>query len=215
MNYQKSNEEYSKQLRLTGNKLVHFLVTLVIFYVFWLLFRYGTLVPMKNVGYRYNYFIVIGYAIVLFFFNRTYNSYLLGYTRIRTLASSESLSQLFSIVLVYIAVTIGWNKFRSPLYFIPMLFVQLVWNCLWAYQATGYYFKLYKAKKTILIYRNELDKKRFGSIKGKPSERIYQIAEEFRYEGKSFVEIRHRLEGYEAVFVAGVDSRCRNGISKY
>ena len=34
MNYQKSNEEYSKQLRLTGNKLVHFLVTLVIFYVF-------------------------------------------------------------------------------------------------------------------------------------------------------------------------------------
>ncbi len=215
MNYQKSNEEYSKQLRLTGNKLAHFLVTVAIFYIFWLLFRYGTLVPMKSVGYRYNYFITIGYAIVLFFFNRTYNSYLLGYTRIRTLASSESLSQIFSIVLVYIAVTIGWNKFRSPLYFIPMLFVQLIWNCLWAYQATGYYFKLYAAKKTILIYRNELDKKRFGSIKGKPSERIYQIAEEFRYEGKSFVEIRPRLEGYEAVFVAGVDSRCRNGISKY
>ncbi len=215
MNDQKYNEEYKKQLCLTGIKLGHFLVTLAFFYAFWLLFRYGKLMPLRNAGYRYNYLILLGYAIVLFFFNRTYNSYLLGYTRIRTLAFSESLSQFFTIVLVYVTVSIGWNRFRNPLCFLPMLLLQTGWNCLWAYMATGYYFRLYDLRKTILIYRNELDKKRFGSIKGKPSERIYKIAEEFQYDGKSFEEIRPRLKGYDAIFVAGVDSRCRNGIVKY
>ena len=56
---------------------------------------------------------------------------------------------------------------------------------------------------------------RFGSIHGKPSERLYHIEKELRYDGYSFEEIRDRLDGYDAVFVAGVHSRCRNGIAKY
>ncbi|MBQ6474140.1 MAG: hypothetical protein IJJ33_19280 [Victivallales bacterium] len=91
----------------------------------------------------------------------------------------------------------------------------MLFDAAWSYYASAYYFKVYPVKKTILIYRNELDKKRFGSIHGKPSERLYRIDEELRYDGYSFEEIRDRLNGYDAVFVAGVHSRCRNGIAKY
>lgn len=65
-----------------------------------------------------------------------------------------------------------------------------------------------------LIY-NELDKKRFGTIEGKPIERLYRIEKEFRYSGDDFREIRPLLEGYDAVFVSGLHPNCRNEIAIY
>ena len=49
---------------------------------------------------------------------------------------------------------------------------------------------------------------------GKPTERMYKITKELQYDG-SFYKLKPELEGFDAVFVAGVNSRCRNGILKY
>ena len=215
MNHVNAKRERRKQVRLVISKILHTTIALVIFYCFWLLFRYGEIPTVKAIGYRYNYFVLIGYGVILFFFNRTYNSYLLGYTRMRMLVFAQFISQLFSIIIIYFGVSIAWDHFISPKPFLPMLAVQLLLDVVWTVVSSNYYFKLNKPKKTLLIYRNKVDKKRFGSIKGKPSERIYKITEEFCYQGKSFKKIKDRLEGFEAVFVAGVDSRCRNGIAKY
>ncbi len=69
-------------------------------------------------------------------------------------------------------------------------------------------------KKTIFIYRNNVDKYRFGITKGKQLEKIYNIASELQYDG-SYKDLKPYLLGYDAIFVAGVNSRCRNGILKY
>lgn len=196
-------------------KMAHILSSVLLFYAAWLLYRYGRFTEISRYGYRYNYFVTIGYAVLVFFFNRTYNAYLLGYNRIRTLAYAQFLSQFFSAGIIWLVTAVAWNRWHGPWIFFALLAVQLVLDAFWSYFATDYYFSHYPAKKTILIYRNDLDKQRFGSIKGKPSERIYHIAEEFQYDGYSFKAISHRLEGYDAVFVAGVHSRCRNGIAKY
>ena len=214
MELNKSQEEYLRQLKTTVIKLIHLLLSVGIFYIFWLLFRFGHLSPTKDAGFRYNYLTTIGYGVILFFFNRTYNSYLLGYSRIRDLVFSELISQLFSVASLYFLVSIGWNQWNSPVWFLPMLAVQLVLDIVWAYLANGYFFKLYPPKKTILIYRNKMDKKRFGSIRGKPSERLYSITKELMYDGR-FTDLRDQLKGYDAIFVAGVNSQCRNGILKY
>lgn len=215
MSQTESNREHIRQVIITVMKLLHYTVTCGIFYVFWILFRYGSFSEASEIGFRYNYFVLLGYGAILFFFNRTYNSYLLGYNRIRTVAFSEFLAQLLTLFITYAGVSVAWNRLYNPLWFIPMLFCQAILDILWSYYGNLIYFKLYPTKKTILIYRNELDKQRFGSIKGKPTERLYRIEEEFEYKGNSFREIRDRLEGYEAVFVAGVNARCRNGIAKY
>ena len=196
-------------------KLVHFVVSIIVFYCFWLLFRYETLTPIKTIDYRYNYFICGGYAVVLYLFTRTYNAYLLGYTRIRGLAFSQFISQFFSVVIVYFSVTIAWAKINSPLWFVPMLVLQGVWDCVWSFFTSSYFYRTIPPRKALLIYRNEMDKRRFGSIAGKPVGRIYTIVEELQYDGYRFKEIKEKLEGYEAIFVAGINSRCRNGISKY
>ena len=207
--------ENQKQLHIMLLKLLHLGLILLIFYCAWLLFRYGALSGMNKYAFRYNYYVAAGYLVCVSFFNRTYNSYLLGYSRIRTLAFSQFLSQFFSAGIMWFVVCAAWKHWKAPWIFFAALAVQLVIDTAWSYFANGYYFKLYPPKKTILIYRNELDKKRFGSLKGKPSERLYTITEEFQYDGYSFQAIREKLVGYDAIFVAGVHSRCRNGIAKF
>ncbi len=212
---EKTNIHYNRipSMKLFVLKLVHFLISIAIFFVFWTLFRYGRL-TLTGYGYRYNYYVTVGYAVLLLLFNRTYNSYLLGYTRIRMLVFYQFLSQLFAVSIVWVGAMIAWKKFASPLFLIIMLAVQLIVDVAWSYASTSIFFANITRKRTVLVYRNELDKKRFGSIKGKATERIYKIEKEIKYDGE-FVELRNQLKGYEAIFVAGVNSRCRNGILKY
>jgi len=205
---------FQKKLKLLGLKLLHLAVTVVLFAVAWIRFRYHGKADWTDVGFRYNYFILFGYAVVLFFFYRTYNAYLLGYSRIRTLIFGQIISQIFASVIIYLVVSIAWNHFDNPLMFITLWVPQFVLDVAWSYYVSRYYFRLNPPKKTILIYRNALDRRRFGSLKGKPSGRLYTVTKEVMYNGK-FKDLREHLDKYEAVFVAGVNSRCRNGILKY
>lgn len=95
-----------------------------------------------------------------------------------------------------------------------LLIVQFLLDVAWSLFGNWFYYHLIPPRKTLLIYRNALDRKRFGSIVGKPNERLYQVTNELQYDG-TFKELKDKLHGYEAVFVAGVNSRCRNGILKY
>ena len=149
------------------------------------------------------------------FFNRTYNSYLFGYMRIRNLAFQQMLAQLFPTIVIYIGVSIGWNHWNEPWVFIILLAAYNLFDIAAAYLGNLLYFKLNPPRRTLLIYRNKRDRRRFGSIAGKPTERLYRIEKELQFDG-TFEEIRPELEkGYEAVFVAGLNSHCRNGILKF
>lgn len=196
-------------------KLVHFSVTVILFFLMFLLFRYGRLSGIEDVGFRYNFIVTVTFGFLVFFFNRIYNTYLFGYCRIRTLAFAEFLSQLFSLVIIYFGVSIGWNQWKAPWLFLALLAVYAVFDCAFAFFGNWYYFHLNPPRKTLLIYRNNRDRRRFGSIEGKPTERLYVIAKEIKFDG-TFDEIKDELgQGYEAVFVAGLNSHCRNGVLKY
>ena len=196
-------------------KTIHFAITLALFFAMFLLFRYRTLSGIQDVGFRYNYIVTAGFGLVFAFCNRTYNSYLFGYCRIRTLAFAQALSQLFSLTLVYFGVSIAWNQWKAPWPHLVLLVIFIALDIAFSYFGNWYYFYLNPPRKTLLIYRNNRDRRRFGSITGKPTERLYQIVKEIKFDG-TFEEIKPELDaGYEAVFVAGLNSHCRNGILKY
>ncbi len=196
-------------------KTIHFVITLALFFIMFLLFRYRTISGIEDVGFRYNYIVTAGFGVLVAFFNRTYNSYLFGYCRIRTLAFAQVLSQLFSLTLVYFGVGIAWNQWRAPWPHLLLLAIYIALDMAFSYFGNWYYFHLNPPRKTLLIYRNNRDRRRFGTITGKPTERLYQIVKEIKFDG-TFDEIKPELDaGYEAVFVAGLNSRCRNGILKY
>ncbi len=204
-----------RQAAMLALKLWHYLATLALFFIAWLLFRYHTLSVHGLPDFRDNFFVMVGYALLLYFFYRTYDSFLLGYYNVVSLIASQFFSQFISICIVYVLETFAWRKFRNPLIFLAMLACQLVLDFSWALVGDFLYFKVNGVKSTILIYRTELDKKRFGTISGKPFGRIYRIDKELRYEGQSFRDIRDQIRGFDAVCVAGVHSLCRNGILKY
>lgn len=210
------NNDYKMKTKQFIVKSIHFFVTLIFFYVFFLLFRYDRITGIHDIAFRYNHIVTIGFAVSVAFFNRTYNSYLFGYSRIRTLALAQFLSQLFPLMIVYFGVCIGWNKWKAPWLFFLLLLLFILFDIAFSYFGNWYYFHLNPPRKTLLIYRNNRDRRRFGSTAGKPTERLYEITKEIQFDG-TFDEIKPDLEkeNYEAIFVAGINSRCRNGILKY
>lgn len=200
--------------RLALVKLYRYIFDILLFYIALIWFRYGQLTNLPEVGFRYNYYVTIGYAVLLVYFVRTYHGDLLGYTRIRSLVFAQFLSKVFAVGTVYALITLSWRYFKNPLVFLILLAVQLIIDILWCYYASEYYFRIYPPRKTLLIFRNKVDKTRVGLIKGKPIERLYKITDELQFDG-DFDEIKGKLKEYDAVFVAGVNSDCRNCILKY
>ena len=204
----------ANKYRLTFVKLYRYIFDVMLFYLSWIWFRYGRLFDLPSRGFRYNYYVTIGYAVLLMYFVRTYNGNLLGYARIRSLVFAQTLSKLFSVGIVYIAVSFGWHRLRNPLIFVFLVVLQLLIDIIWCYYASEYYFRIYPERRTLLIYKNSIDKKRVGLVNGKPIERLYAITDELEFDG-SFDEIKDRLEHYDAVFVGGINSDCRNDLLKY
>ena len=200
--------------RMLWVKLYRSVLDVMLFYLAFIFFRYGRFTDLPEKGFRYNYFMTIAYAVMLYWFKKTYNAELFGFVRVRMLAMSQFLAQLFSTGIVYIGVCVGWHHYTNPSIFLILLFVQLAIDILWSYFGSEYFFRLYPPKRTVLIYRNDIDRRRFGAVRGKPIERLHEIVDEIKFNG-DFKDLEGKLDSYEAVFVAGVNSNCRNGILKY
>ncbi len=205
--------EDKKRIFFSAAKSIHFLVCVALFFYAWIYYRYGRY-EIYDVGYRYNYYMTIAYAFFLLSFGATYNIYLLGYCRIRTLVFSQFLTQLFSVFFIWAGSCVAWRNYRSPKWFFVLVAVDIVWDVVWSYFLTIIYFNLYQPRKALLIYRNKVDRYRLGDIEGRAVGRLYRIEKEIQYDGE-FEDIADKLDGYEIVFVAGVNSNCRNGILKY
>jgi len=215
MNKKRVHANNSGSLGLRLIKYLHWIVSVGIFAFFWLGFHYPARDWHLTRAFRYDIFIPVAYGLLLIWFNRTFNSYTLGYFRIRSLAFSQSLANFFSTVIIYAAVSLAWFKLYSPLIFIPMLLIQTVWNAAWSYVGTYYYCKIVKQYHTAVIYRNRNDLLRFGSISGKPIERLFNDEKYIQYNGTDFFEIKDQLEGFDALFVAGVNPTLMNALCKY
>ncbi len=71
--------------KLFAMKILHLILTVVVFFISFLFFRYKHIV-IEDYGYRYNYYAAFLYGVLIVFFYRSYNAYLLGYTRVQILA---------------------------------------------------------------------------------------------------------------------------------
>lgn len=200
--------------KLRAIKYLHLLVSLLIFFAFWLWFRYPHGIRFGR-EFRYNFFVTIGYGALMMWFNGMFNSYTLGYFRIRSLSFSQTLADFFSIVITYFAVSVAWFQFRSPLPFFPMLIIQGVWNCFWSLLATRYYYRLVKQYHTVVIYRDRADLIRFGDISGQPVERLFKVEKLIQYGGTDFDDLRPQIQDFDAVFVTGVEPALMNALCAY
>ena len=205
----------SNSFRLRMIKYLHCLVTIGLFFAFWLKFRYPNGVWYFSRAFRYNIFVTLCYSVLLIWFTKTFNAYTLGYFRIRSLAFSQFLADIFSLIIIYFVVSIAWFKIKSPIVFLPMLLLQAFWDCLWSYYANRFFYRIAKSYRTVVIYRNRNDLIRFGDVSGKPVEKLFNIQKYIQYNGTDFFEIKDMLLEYDAVFAAGVNPTLMNALCKY
>ena len=203
----------SPRLRLI--KYLHLILSVLLFFGFWLLFRYQKAALILNRGFRYNYFVALAYGALLMWFNGVFNSYTLGYFRIRSLAFSQFLADFFSLIITYFAVSLAWFSLWNPLPLLPLLVPQIILNCVWSYFATKYYYRIVRQYRTAVIYRNKNDLRRISELSGQPVERLFRAEAFICCEGMDFTEIREQIRGFDAVFVTGVDSSLTNALSTY
>ena len=203
----------SPRLRLI--KYLHLVFSVLLFFGFWLLFRYHRTGLIFYRGFRYNYFVALGYGALLMWFNGVFNSYTLGYFRIRSLAFSQFLADFFSLIITYFAVSLAWFSFRNPIFLLPLLMVQIVWNCAWSYFATKYYYRIVRQYRTVVLYRDDSDLHRFGDISGQPVERLFRVEAFIRCEEVEYSALLDLIRGYDAIFVTGLDPVLTNALSAY
>lgn len=153
------------------------------------------------------------YCVILLFSMRTYSAYNVGAARIRVLIFSQTLADLVSACVLYVFLLINQRELVNPLPMAVSLGAQAALNCIWSYSVTGLYFRLRRAKKTVLIYRSEGDLRCLEEVKEYP--RQFQVTKEIKDPPGDIHEIIGELRGAEAVFVSGVDAALRRGIARY
>ena len=63
------NDYKHNKLRLI--KLAHFAASVLVFAIAWFRFRYHGEIDFNDIGFRYNYFVIIAYAASMLFFSRS------------------------------------------------------------------------------------------------------------------------------------------------
>lgn len=213
-NNKKKMRRYKKNIgdhKMRMFKYLHFVVSSMLFIATWFYF-----VKIYNIHYdpRYNYYVYGMYVGVSYFFSRTYNCYLVGYSEPSDIAFSQSITCLLSTASVFCSALMVWNKWKNPLPFIFLMPVMWLFNIFWAKAADILYFYLNPPKQTVVIYRDEADKRRLKELS--KYTRNFDMSKELRAKpGISIDEIIAFMHGCDAVFVTGVPATLRNGIAKY
>lgn len=202
------------ELKLRILKYAHLLITTVLFFLAWLMFRFGALSGMNKYGFRYNYFIAVLFAVLFYLFARTYNAYMVGAFRIRNLVFSQALSQLFSLGIIYFGTAIAWNQWYNPLWLIILYPVLLVFDCIWSFLASDVYFRHHPPEKVAIVYKEKPDAERFAEILGFPFTRQYDV-DRYIENPEDMDTLLPQIEDYSSVFVSGLDSELRNELAKY
>lgn len=219
-----------KSLIMRGMMISHYLMMLVMFVASWLLFYRQHAVEGD---FSTNSMAVCTmYAALLLMFSRVYGVYKIGLTHVSDLLYGQTLANLLSLFMTYIQVCLLAHKLVNPLAGMGTAVVQTLFCAAWTILANRLYFSLHKPKRTVVIYRNENDLHRLEEIRSFKErwkvERRVQWAEEKVHDlphGKGLVagesstggiqRLMQIMEGYETVFVSGVNATLRNGIVKY
>lgn len=192
------------------SKYIHFFVTIAIFVIFWQLHLNYVQVEIST---RYNVFVCIIYAILYYFFTRTYNCYQLGYDTIGELIYSQTITSLIVIFGAYLGISVIWNQFYSVWMFVLTFAVQEIWNIIWTIAATKLYFRKNPPRPATVIYRSQADLYHIREIY---ESRLFRIDKELCIDEKTETEdILKAIDGDKVIFVTGVAATVRNGIAKH
>ena len=155
--------------------------------------------------------VVAVFAVLYFYFCKTYDAFVISHYRIFDIIASQTLSLLFTDGLMYAITVLLCKHFPNPfpllLCFVDQISISIIWSCI----AHWTYFKWFPAQKTIIVY----DRRR--GMQDLIEE--YGLAKKFDVKKTASVEEclndLSMIDDMEVVFLTGIHSHDRNFILKY
>lgn len=203
--------EYAKTTVIRLSKLLHFSLSI------------GSLAACCSIFYKNLYTQEMGimrfwaamviYTVLMLFALRAYSAYNVGLSRVRLLVYSQSVAQLVSCGILFLLLVLERFHFVTPLPMVGLLIVQLGINCLWSFLVNRLYFRLFKARRTLIVYRDESDLRRLDEIYR--YDKKFRVVKTLAASGADVHPFLDEIQKYEAVFVTGVSATLRNGIAKH
>ena len=211
MNNKNKKRTLWKSILMQVLKAIHLLAVPTLFMFCWYFFY--AVKNSETIVSRYDIVIIIVYFLDWFFMAKIYNIYALNFSKKTDLIFGHVLSEFVIAVVVYVLHTIMRWQFRNPLFLLAVFGEQAIFSVLWILFAHWLYFKIHKPKRTIAIYKRDSDLRKLQEISKFP--RKFDIEKFVKIEDESLAGILPIIEGYEIIFVAGVEASTRNGIIKY
>lgn len=201
--------ERNEMKKNTFANAIHFIITLALFIASWF-----THCAFAHVEFplRYNLFVFVIYVLLLYFFSKTYNCYMLGYEKPGMLIYSQCITVFICTAGSYIGVSVILNHWYTPWMFVVCLALQVIWNVIWSIVATKIFFIKNPKQKAVVLYTRG-DKEDIAEIY---EHALFDIDKEVKInETDNLDDIIERVKGYGVIFVIGVPATLRNGIAKH
>jgi len=190
-------------------KLINLLCMVASFGVAWFYYyRSRTFAPFYFWG---DVTVVAIFAVLYFYFGKTYDAFLISHYRIFDIIASQILALLFSNGLMYVITILLYKRLPNPfpllLCFVDQISISIIWTCI----AHWLYFKWFPARRSIIVY----DSRR--GMQDLIEE--YGLAKKFEVKKTASVEEclddLSMIDDMEVVFLSGIHSHDRNFILKY
>lgn len=206
-----SNRLYSfkHEIGLRFIKLINLLCMVAAFGVTWFFYyKYQMYIMFYFWG---DVAIIAFFAVVYFYFGKTYDAFVISHYRIFDIIASQTLALLFSDGLLYVVTVLLCKHIPNPfpllLCLVDQISISIIWSCI----AHWTYFKWFPARKSIVIY----DSRR--GMKDLIEE--YGLSKKFNVVKTASVEEclddLSMIDDMEVVFLSGIHSHDRNFILKY
>lgn len=190
-------------------KFLNVVIMTALFGSIWYLFLYGKVYTSFFFG--DDIAIILLYAILYCLYGRTYEGFLISYSRISQMLYSQMLALCMSDFLMLVLTFFMVRDVYSPLPYILLLGLQTAAAAGWCVAAHRWYFRTFPPKKTIIIWDMRKGLKRLIAEKG--LDRKFEVIADYQaYETCKNPDV---LSEADCVFIIGVHSHQRNKIIKY
>ena len=220
MREEKGRKLQTKELRTDGAKLSYtfalravkvlnaVLMTLPFLVAWYVHYNQHIAVPFYAKG---NWLIVFLFFVVYVAFGKTYDAFFISYNRVSEMVYSQMLAAAITDFILYIVCWLLEHFLPLIWPFFVILAAQLVISFLWSYLSHTWYFRVFRAKRTIVV--RDMRKDIEDLVEKYHLEKKYDIIGSVLAE--DCITRLSILDYAEVVFLAGVHSHDRNIIIKY
>lgn len=209
----RKREQYKRLIMFIASAFIWGLQTGLFAYIWYT--EYSFVEVIGIIFWRRGNWVVIGlYGLILFFFNKIYGAFKIGYLRTMDVLYSQVLSIICVNFIAYLQIALI-GRLRFGMHILPMVkmtVTELLVTVIWVIFMRWVYTKIYPPKSILLIYGDINPKALIQKISTRKDK--YQISR-MMHINSGMEEIKKQMGQYDAVMFGDIPSESRNPLLKY